>query len=1140
MSFLRSALLFRKKTYDHTTTGNYYTRCYDLPSRENSVDFFIPEGDAPSEFASLIGYDDSDDSEGETEFSDAVLFRIHKDDDTTSSTNSSHQTLNNTFGSSPPSGSAIRLWKTSPQRTYHPRNKRKPIADPKLPYANWADGSTGMNIRRKFNLESLPFHKLQLSPPNSPLTVPAIDVDTFKEEEKPLSDYEDFVLVEAGRSKAVMEVERSAEDINKRRKVRAVRNLSRSKRLDLSFGFPDTPLSLSVSPYPDWTQEFQDILKRPLLERGTQLHKLTEHFVSTAKNFGEIIIKERNLSIEEKSIKPLEGKGFAGGFKFKVANIFFKFAVDQKGLYPSDLYAMKVAGHELKGLTALVSIGMMLGLNFPLLALIDYKGFRLVATSVLPISDETLVYGSCDGGNTVKSDKPFLELFEKIARILNLKGHMAGLGNEKTFIYGPCDIEGHRAQDGKQYVVDTARVWPAEAPDARVKGSFLFRLLRPEFVSKYSKPLSSDVYSRFGETDSFTNNREASEATQYLYNTVITEFAKALEDSSNDIKINENNLVEMVHRAGINLRHMGRIRANLKTPELKRVFMLEMVARSLKNRLRSEMRKLSSSNDSQFTNLVLGFFGLIFASSTTPDTGSGTYIFWNTQLKLDVNNYFQFSLDSEERKRTYDLRTSIDMGMLFVKLQQLAGIKFAENVTVNDFVAPGSSCPSPPSGTRTLGSSSETNPTPTAASPKKEFVIEVKEKHMYAIARIEADTLAELARKKEKSKRRSDLKEAIEYYNLSLLKYKSVLELKPDDYLVLQNLGIVYVDLAKVLFHFKHSPEREITGKHYSGSRLKKKINKLFEQAYDNFSVATRLNKGSTEKVFNIWGNSLCDNSRILSRLKLHQLLEQEKRNVKNKTVMVVLHEKKKKALNEAIKIYNFAAEKYKLANEIQPTNSGVLFNWGNQLRNQSKIVIKLDKLTRRSQPSGAAFQWSSQPCQGPGLHVPEAEKLLINSTGKYRACTLLTKDTFLKLDSSINWGCSLMDLGKLKQNSNFLYQAKSQFQQAKKLLKEEVDENLRDSDRVRQYENLILLNMAAVEACMKLKGDQKQYRATQEEDEIDMYELGSFGERKEEEHWEEERIVQSYGDELFFGQLKEDVGAEESSNGKEEKMECD
>ena len=38
-------------------------------------------------------------------------------------------------------------------------------------------------------------------------------------------------------------------------------------------------------------------------------------------------------------------------------------------------------------------------LNFPLMALVDFRGFRLVAISVLPISKKSLIYGSNDAGS---------------------------------------------------------------------------------------------------------------------------------------------------------------------------------------------------------------------------------------------------------------------------------------------------------------------------------------------------------------------------------------------------------------------------------------------------------------------------------------------------------------------------------------------------------------------------------------------------------------------------------------------------------------------------------------------------------------------------------------------------------------------
>jgi hypothetical protein len=38
--------------------------------------------------------------------------------------------------------------------------------------------------------------------------------------------------------------------------------------------------------------------------------------------------------------------------------------------------------------------------NSPLVALLDWWGYRLMCYSMLPITAETLAYGSADGGNT--------------------------------------------------------------------------------------------------------------------------------------------------------------------------------------------------------------------------------------------------------------------------------------------------------------------------------------------------------------------------------------------------------------------------------------------------------------------------------------------------------------------------------------------------------------------------------------------------------------------------------------------------------------------------------------------------------------------------------------------------------------------
>ena len=71
-----------------------------------------------------------------------------------------------------------------------------------------------------------------------------------------------------------------------------------------------------------------------------------------------------------KTIAPVSDiGGFAGGDKYIVNNILFKFATDSNGLFDTEEAAIKVAGHDLKGLIAYFNLGIA-DLHFPLMALV--------------------------------------------------------------------------------------------------------------------------------------------------------------------------------------------------------------------------------------------------------------------------------------------------------------------------------------------------------------------------------------------------------------------------------------------------------------------------------------------------------------------------------------------------------------------------------------------------------------------------------------------------------------------------------------------------------------------------------------------------------------------------------------------------
>jgi hypothetical protein len=105
----------------------------------------------------------------------------------------------------------------------------------------------------------------------------------------------------------------------------------------------------------------------------------------------------------------------------QLVGIFFKLSHDWKGLYGSDALAIKAAEHELKGTMAYLDCRIQ-ALRTPLMALVRYRGYTVIAQSILPISKQTLKYGSNDGGRTYHKDDPELNAkFELAAKMINIK-----------------------------------------------------------------------------------------------------------------------------------------------------------------------------------------------------------------------------------------------------------------------------------------------------------------------------------------------------------------------------------------------------------------------------------------------------------------------------------------------------------------------------------------------------------------------------------------------------------------------------------------------------------------------------------------------------------------------------------------------
>ena len=352
------------------------------------------------------------------------------------------------------------------------------------------------------------------------------------------------------------------------------------------------------------------------------------------------------------------------------------------------------------------------GIHFPLMVLVDYRGYRLIAMPLLPVGPDTLVYGSADGGSTIYSISSEMNVrMQLIGSILNLAGHdVWNLDHtEKTTLYAPVDIEGHLGRDDRFYILDTARLFPPSIPVAGLKGCHLYRLLRPELVKNNPVPLCSDAYSTWEIENIVSYNEDIAEATHRLENEVIPDFGENLQlwfsnnnnnnnidnnidndesysssgdfDEDNNIDIDIYSICEYkklkisLHRRGINLRCTGLVRKYVESKKIKKFLLIEIISRVAKKILFGRMRGLQSSDEYDYNSLIANYFNLLFCNTYESKK------YWSITIKNSLLKRFCNALSIEERDPNYDLRYSLSMYAMYLRLNDLCGLKFSEDVS---------------------------------------------------------------------------------------------------------------------------------------------------------------------------------------------------------------------------------------------------------------------------------------------------------------------------------------------------------------------------------------------------------------------------------------------------------------------------
>ncbi|KAI4326198.1 hypothetical protein MLD38_031536 [Melastoma candidum] len=353
------------------------------------------------------------------------------------------------------------------------------------------------------------------------------------------------------------------------------------------------------------------------------------------------------------------------------SNVSVETADNEQATYAS-------ANNDLKGTKAYQEADVS-GLYNLAMAIIDYRGHRVVAQSVLPgilqgDKSESLLYGSVDNGKKICWNEEFHSKVLEAAKHLHLKEHsvLDGSGNIVK-LAGPVECKGIVGSDDRHYLLDLMRVTPRDAnytgPGSR------FCVLRPELVTSFCQGKGSEQKkhsnadanavapsesneANMGELQNPEEKSEDLQSTNHsaaqepgscdvLFNpNVFTDFKLA--GSEEEIASDEENvrkislylrdvvlpkfiqdlctlevspmdgqtLTEALHAHGINVRYLGKVAEGTKNlPHLWDLCSNEIVVRSAKHIFKDLLR---DTEDHDLASLISHFLNCFFGDGQAP------------------------------------------------------------------------------------------------------------------------------------------------------------------------------------------------------------------------------------------------------------------------------------------------------------------------------------------------------------------------------------------------------------------------------------------------------------------------------------------------------------------------------------------
>lgn len=358
-----------------------------------------------------------------------------------------------------------------------------------------------------------------------------------------------------------------------------------------------------------------------------EMEQLLNDFVSVGTRRAHTVVSEMFLEecrktipttfcrpIDGRSTSGITGRGSLAGSDsvrrvYYADGLYFEVCVDEDGCFNgNDELAAKQASKEVLGAQLVHSSGIA-KLVAPLTMCVDFFGYRVLVTCKLPIhqmqlnddgviqneTQEVVHHMQKNGRFFVNQSRVAHSYMKILAQRLNLGEHLAkgtdDLSSTSTFA---SNLKIYKGEDSQFFLRNCRHLLPREQPTATPhlpetprQHSVLWRFIRPELFRSMEFSLSTDagLLSTFGVSDAIPGASESEKddgldadlkktyqgrallATgKELLSTIVPQFLRRILQAEKDflsIPWKQFTMTQEMHKAGINVRHLGYMRSFL-------------------------------------------------------------------------------------------------------------------------------------------------------------------------------------------------------------------------------------------------------------------------------------------------------------------------------------------------------------------------------------------------------------------------------------------------------------------------------------------------------------------------------------------------------------------------------------------------